>query len=572
MKANSHFVVPNGAGAPAGGWCANLYPGTGSNTWNGYHMDNCVDEADTSGTSAPGGVAAGQNIANWFSYYRTRMLMSKSGLMTGLSNLDPNYRLGFASINGNKKSNIPNSPAAAYPFDDSSSNGGDSSNKLASVQPFGDGSSGTQKAQFWNWLANETPGNGTPLRKALDAVGQYYKTDQPWTAMTGDPGFTGDPISFTCRASYAILTTDGFWNGDDPSGIGAAADTDGPIQVVPSGNNTKNYVAQPPFSGGSVGGGVPSLADVATYYWENDLQPNMGNEVAAGSSDPATWQHMTTYTIGLGFTPVGIQPAGTVAKDIFGWAHALDAGVLPNPTPGTFSWPTPASDNINNIADLAHAAVNGRGDFFNVNNPADLTKAFDAITAQIGARAPKTAAAVNASVLALGAVSYRVGYDTSDWHGLLQAVTLKTDGTLDTLLWDAGVQLDTDFHSATGYSSRSVYTGAYTASAGGSFTPFQFNAAKDASLDSVELAGLESPALAGGTDTLDNRINYLLGDPTYEGASLNYRNRTSILGAILHSEPVYVAGAASDYRDSWPTFGTYAPRRKSRVRRLLLIS
>ncbi len=560
VKANAHFVVPNAA-APAGGWCAHLYPGTGSNIWNGFHMDNCVNETDTSGKAAPGVVAAGQNVANWFSYYRTRLLMAKSGLMTAFSTVDPKFRFGFASINGNGTSNIPTGETP-FAFDDSTADGtgGNSNNKLAVVQPFGDGSSGTQKAKFWTWLASISGNKGTPLRKALDAVGQYYQTSQPWTAMSGDPGYTtGSTTEFACRASYTILTTDGFWNGDDPSGIGAAADSDGPIHSVPSGNTTTRYLARPPFSGGGVGGSVPSLADVATYYWENDLQTGMPNVVSAGSSDPATWQHMTTYTIGLGFKPVNIQPSGTTVKQVLGWAHALDAGAASNPTPATFSWPSPASDDVNNIADLAHAAINGRGDFFNVTNPQDLANAFSSISAQIAARAPKTSAAVNASVLALGAVTFRVGYDTSDWHGSLEAITLKTDGTLDTVLWDAGAKLDAAYHSTTGYPSRTVYTGAYTASGGGTYSAFQFNAANKTSLDSTEVAGLTSPAFAGVNDTLDNRINYLLGDTTYEGTSLDYRDRTSILGAVLHSEPVYVAGATGNYRDSWPTFGTYTP-------------
>src|SRR6185437_1747298 len=79
----------------------------------------------------------------------------------------------------------------------------------------------------------------------------------------------------------------------------------------------------------------------------------------------------------------------------------------------------------------------------------------------------------------------------------------------------------------------------------------QFTAANAASLDSVQTAGLESPTLTGGNDTLAHRINFLLGDPTYEGTV--YRSRTSLLGAIIRSQPVYVSYAASGYYDSWPS-------------------
>ncbi|HET9875307.1 MAG TPA: PilC/PilY family type IV pilus protein, partial [Mycobacterium sp.] len=532
---------------------------------------HCVAADDTNGIAAPAGVAAGQNIANWFSYYRTRMLMSKSSMMIAFSGLDSDFkfRFGFASINGNGKGNIPNDPAYVT-FDDSYAYGGDSTNRLAVVQPFGDGSDpDSQKAKFWTWLANESPNNGTPLRKALQAVGEYYKTSQPWTSMPNDPGYTDSTTQFACRASFTILTTDGFWNGANPTGIGYAAGTDGPTQTVPGGNPFNKYTAEAPFSGGGVGGGVASLADVATYYWENDLAPDMPNEVSAGGNDPATWQHMTTFTIGLGVDPPtgpqpdgtnGIMPAGTTVSSIFGWAHDLDNGVPPATIDG-FSWPTPESGSVYNIADLAHAAVNGRGDFFSAKTPQDLADAFNQITHAIGERtvAPSPQA-VNASVISLGALSFSTGYKTGEWSGSFWGVTLNADGTVNpTPLWTAESNLAA-YHSSSGYSDRKVYTDSYTVTDGtGTFDAFQFNVANKASLDTIETGGLQSPALGGGDDTLDHRIQYLLGDNTYE-TSL-YRSRATLLGAILRSAPVYVAGATGGYYNSWPNLpdGTTAP-------------
>ncbi|MGH8214218.1 MAG: pilus assembly protein, partial [Rhodanobacteraceae bacterium] len=511
----------------------------------------------------------------WFSYYRTRMLMAKSSTMTAFSQLDSDFkfRFGFASINGNGKSNIPNDPAYVT-FDDSYAYGGDSTNRLAVVQPFGDGTDpDSQKAKFWTWLANESPANGTPLRKALQAVGEYYKTDQPWTSMTNDPGYTDPSTQFACRASFTILTTDGFWNGADPTGIGYAAGSDGPTQTVPGGNPFTHYKSVPPFSGGGVGGDVASLADVATYYWENDLS-DMPNEVAAGGNDPATWQHMTTFTIGLGVDPPtgpqpdgtnGIMPAGTTVSDIFAWAQALDNGATPNPTDPAFSWPTPESGSVYNIADLAHAAVNGRGSFFSAKSPQDLADAFNQITHAIGERtvAPSPSA-VNASVVSLGALSFSTGYKTGEWSGSFWGVTLNADGTVNpTPLWTAESNLAA-FHSSSGYSDRKVYTDSYKVTDGtGTFDAFQFNVANKADLDTTQTDGLQSPALSGADDTLDHRIQYLLGDNTYE-TSL-YRIRTTILGAILRSAPVYVAGATGGYYSSWPNLpsGGTAPENDS---------
>lgn len=554
LAANRHYVIPNkrynNQDPPTGGWCSVIKDAT--------QKKNCTDGDSTAGTGAPVGVAAEQNVANWFSYYRTRMLMAKTSLMTAFSGVDPKYRFGFASINGNGTANIPagsSTTSYAYAFDDSTADGlgGNASNKLAVVQPFGDGSAGTQKALFWTWLASVEGAKGTPLRKALNAVGQYYSTANPWKTMPGDPGWTtGSTAKFTCRAAYTILTTDGFWNGDtpaNPSSVAGAASVDGPVQIVPTGAITQ-YKAVAPFSGGGISGDV-SLADVATYYWERDLSDDLNNEVAAGKKDPATWQHMTTFTVGLGFPPAGITPAGTTVPQIFSWATG-GAAIT------GFSWPTPASDSLYNIADLAHAAVNGRGDFFNVKNTSELADAFSKALADIAARnvAPRLGA-VNASVLSLGAAAFKSGYQTSDWTGQFQSVLLNTKGLATTVLWKADELLDASYHSPTTYANRTVYTGAYTAAG---YNAFKFNATNSASFDSTELDGLQTPALAGGNDTLTNRIKYLLGDNSYEvSTGAGYRARSSILGAVVHSDPVYVAGAIGNYRNSWPTFGTIAP-------------
>jgi len=544
-------------GAAAGPYTVHYIAASTSDCANAPTPANCVAASDTSGTSAPAGVIVGTNVANWFAYYHTRILMAKSGLMSAFLNLSPNYRFGFGSINGNKDGNLP-SPTGNY---------GQKPNTIAQVQPFGDGTSGTQKAKFWAWIASETANNSTPLRRSLQAVGEYYKTQQPWTTMSSDPGWTsGSTTKFACRASYAILTTDGFWNGStptSPSGIAGAAGTNGPTYTPPASDtyNITGYVAQAPYSGGASSSGV-SLADVATYYWENDLQDGSGtsfglaNEVAPSTQDPAFWQHMTTFTMGLGFDPAGISPSSTTIPQIFAWAQGGTAI-------SGFSWPSPSADSVNNIADLAHAAVNGHGDFFSAKSPQQLAAGFSSAIAQISARnvAPTTAA-VNASVVTAGALSFSTGYNTGDWSGTFWAVTINSDGTVDTnpadAHWKAETALNSAYHSATGYSGRNVYTDTYTLTtdaSGNAIATFnagvQFTAANATSLDSVQIAGLQSPALTGGNDTLANRINFLLGDSSHEGAE--YRIRTSLLGAIIRSQPVYVSNASSGYYDTWPS-------------------
>jgi type IV pilus assembly protein PilY1 len=531
---------------------------------------NCVLDSSPSGfkDASKNDISVGQNIANWFAYYHTRINMAKSGLMAAFTNLNPNYRFGYGSIDGNNKSAISN-PSSTYSAFSTSyryTDGNGNTNYIAQVYPFGaaqiTNSSGalvdntaSRRYQFWDWIANESANNGTPLQTALQTVGKYYQTSQPWSSMSSDPGYTtGSTTQFACRASYTIMTTDGFWNGTSP-GVGNVDGTNGPTYSPPAGKTYKitGYVAAAPYSDKVSN----TLADVAMYYWENDLQSTIPDEVAPSTSDPAFWQHMTTFTMGLGFTPLYSDQTTPIPVDqVFAWAQGGTAI-------SGFSWPTPSSNSINNIADLAHAAVNGHGDFFSVKSPQDLAAGFAKAISEINARTTGTAAAsVNASVIAVGAVGFGTSYNTGDWSGQLEAAALQSDGSLDSCkpLWNAASgscptdstiafsagTLDTAFHSKTGYTSRAVYTDAYNPANPTPFTTFQFTSANAANLDATETAGLKLPALAGSNDTLANRINYLLGDNEFEGNPFRART-TSILGAIIHSQPVYVGYPTGNY-------------------------
>ena len=226
--------------------------------------------------------AVQQSVANWFSYYRKRILMAKSGVMSAFSAVDPNFRVGFGSIDGSNasKSSLGDD---YYAFSTSTSRGTYSTG-LAVVKPFGDGTSGTQKSKMWNWLAGTSPSGYTPLRGALDAVGKYYGTQQPWLTLAGESGYvSGTNVELACRQSYSILTTDGFWNGSTPSGVGNVDNT----KATLSGANNQSYTYTPasPYSD-SVSN---TLADVAMKYWVSDLRTSTPNEVPTSTEDPAFW-------------------------------------------------------------------------------------------------------------------------------------------------------------------------------------------------------------------------------------------------------------------------------------------
>jgi len=499
----------------------------------GMTSSNCDETAATQ-----------QNVANWYSYYHTRILMAKSGLMAAFFTIDKSFRVGFGSINGNNTDGLP---SLQYAFDDSGAGGGNSNNALAEVQPFGDGSSGTQKAAFWNWITGESASNGTPLRTALDRVGRYYKTSQPWTTMSSDPdyGTTNQPSNIACRQSYTILTTDGFWNDAYTSSTqNGASSASWPTISGPNGMTWPTSLAgsspAAPYSGGATNSGGPSLADVAMYYWENDLQTSTSfpNEVPTNAEDPAFWQHMTTFTMGLGFIPTGITGKASngdsppTISDIF---KAADGGL----TLSNFSWPAPASNSINNIADLAHAGVNGHGGFYSATSPATFISGLTDALQRASERAGTGASlAANSTQLTNGTVAYQANYYTVKWIGDLKALAIdsSTGAIATNATWSAASQLD-DRNGVVTYPNRKIVTYVPPASTGsGTFVAFQ-NSSSGAppALSSAQLTALGSTAAAQATI-----VNYLRGDTTLEQKNNgNYRNRDTALGDIVDSQPVY---------------------------------
>ncbi|MBS0309610.1 MAG: hypothetical protein JSS58_11670, partial [Proteobacteria bacterium] len=133
-----------------------------------------------SATSGPGGTDERQNFANWFSYYRTRINMMKSGTGFAFRSLDNHYRVGFATMNNNGGSKFLN---------------------LATFDA-------TQKQNWYTMLYSTSVNNSTPLLKALSNVGRMY--GNKLTTLNGVA--VSDPMQYSCQQNFTILSTDGFWN------------------------------------------------------------------------------------------------------------------------------------------------------------------------------------------------------------------------------------------------------------------------------------------------------------------------------------------------------------------------
>lgn len=470
-----------------------------------------------------------QNFANWFTYYRTRIQTAKSSLGLAFSVLDSKSRVGFATINDNSSRGNDNLSAANFV-------------PLATFN----------SAQMSTWYSKVyaiSPAGSTPLIQALDRAGQYFQTGTMPGAKTNTPRTTTVPLS--CTPNYTILSTDGYWNvttavapltGDTtvpklPANVYVdpitGATVNDPVAGAPLVAG-KNFPL--PFYDGGLNGNNQTLADVAMNYWIKDLSPSSAGKVASNAADPATWQHMVTYTIGLGAE-----------------------GTLTSPPTGSVNWPAPGvGDNGAAIDDLWHAALNGHGQYFNTKDPAKLQVALGSILNDIISRsgAAASVAVSNPNVKSGDNSAFASSFNSGAWFGDLQAFPINlTTGLLGaTPLWSAQSLLDSK-----AFGTR--YIGTFDGGVGVAFSTTGLSAAT--------LSRFNSPGTPPGPSDNAAVINYLRGDRSGEGNGSNsaqpYRTRTHVLGDVVDAEPTYVSAPRSSYTDAgYSTFkgGTAASRIK----------
>lgn len=465
----------------------------------GYRQD-LNGGAETTLTNFPWGRTVAQetqNFANWFSYYRSRVLTARAGIGRGFAAQGEGMRVGFGAIN----------------TDSSTVDGVDGGTVIMGVRRF----ASTSRADFFSKLYGHTiPAAGTPLRRALDDAGRYFsRTDDkgPWSTTPGDPGGT----DLSCRQSYTILMTDGYWSEgteNDARTSAARDNVDGAAggTITGPGGESYTYAATSPFSDSH----DDTLADVAMYYWKRDLRTDVENRVPTTTINPAFWQHMSLFGIGLGVE-------GTISPvDAFA---AIDSGTA-------ISWGNPVGSDARKVDDLLHASVNARGGFFSASDPAGFADVIKETLESIGRRSSSaSAAAVSAFQLSSESKIFRATYESGGWTGDLAAYSLDpTTGQPNAApAWSAAALIPA-------HGARNIFT--WDPESGGAGIPFlwaSLNATQRAQLDDDEDDGIRL-------------LNYLRGETLHEiggGGDGVFRARTGKLGDIVNSDPAYVA--SEDY-------------------------
>ncbi|WP_374510940.1 pilus assembly protein [Niveibacterium sp.] len=512
--------------------------------------ERCYRRVNVSATSGVGGSDERQNFANWYSFYRIRNLATASSASLAFKSLPDDVRIAWQGL-------TTCTSFGATACDGWSNTTGYDANLDNRIRGF----SGPHKQRFYNWLSRLPASGNTPLRQALSKAGEYYRTSGADSPYAQNPHETTWGPELACRQNYTIVMTDGYWNGNDASPT--AGNADGTTTNAPDGLSEHRFVApMAPYTLST----SSTLADVAFKYWITDLrtdapminvvQPYMVEErdgdptqIKAvdfwnAKNDPATWQHMVTFTVGLGMTTalkgLGLDYSTTTGT----WG-----GSYPALAAGTMSWPVPSSDSINNTSDLWHAAINSRGQFFSAENPDDLIAAFNAIINRVSVgRGAAAAAATNSNQVAAESALYAGVYygNTSNqlWAGEVKKIPLDDAGVpLGTTAWTTG-GVTTDSGGARVWvpgtmaspdpNARTIITYHSSTRDG---VPFRWS-----SIDSASQA-----ALAGGLRTGSDVLNWVRGDATNEGEydastgrkGLRARPATK-LGDIVNSSPVYV--------------------------------
>ena len=467
----------------------------------------------------------------------------------------------------------------------------------------------------WTAATCRTDVTGPTLVPSCTAEAASAATN--WVATTCVPR-PGKKIQF--RITKTVTTT--LFNNGLPIGVpsvvttlGALSDVDG--QCFQPGTEPALPVSRPSGGGqgpdaplgcnswpcsttnAAAGGSENSLADVAQYYYITPLRtgpawpasgPKSVPSVGTGAEDDrVNWQHMTTFTIGLGVSgTLNYRPDYRTSTDPTSDFQKIRDPLVAKPWP---LWPDPANytgfDSWNNpraIDDFWHTAVNGRGQYFSAGNPTSVIAGLSGALNGIQARLSAGAAAGTSSLQPVAGdnLIFVGSYITSEWTGDVKGGQINTStGEIDpTLSWSAQALLDAKVNAAcdtrniylmrAGAPNNMVNFTANTFACDGSGLP---SGAANTGLNAAELAyfGAASvsqlsqyPSMTDGTlATVNQRaeaageklVNYLRGQrgaEDFEAGTTGklFRLRKHVLGDVVGGQPVYVKAPRSTYQDA----------------------
>jgi type IV pilus assembly protein PilY1 len=466
------------------------------------------------------------NYANWFTYYRSRNLLARGALVEAFAEVGDTFRLGWGRINNSTSASI---------------DGVNTSVIQSGVRDF----TSTTKGNLFKWLYALPANGGTPLPGAMRAVGQYYSRSDnkgPWSDNPGSSNTTPDK---SCRRAYHIMVTDGYWNANTTA-VGNSDDANGP--VITGTGRSYQYLATRPYRDSTSN----TLADYAMEYWKKDLRPDsaMPNNVVPSAENPAFWQHMVNFMVGLGVR-------GTLVPNKLPGGLTNPASDLPALTAGTKSW---GNDEID---DLWHSALNSRGEFISAKDPSELASAIKESVGQALQRELREAGVATAStVLQDGNRKYVPLYKTGDWTGDIQTYVLDANGQAGAQVWNAQSKLPA-------WGSRNIVTWS------SDLVPAGGVAFSTLTMGATNLTALGTLTTSPASTNVD-LVNFLKGDRSKEGDGKSFRERQGVLGDFINSSPVLVKDAVNMGYSTLPaaqggsSYGAFLSAKASRTATLFV--
>ena len=461
--------------------------------------------------------AAIQNFANWFSYYRKRVLAFRAGIGGA-----------FSSLSGMR--------VAIFPIDNSS---GSAWSTNVTMNDF-DVTTGspTPKQSFFDDVYGYVTGSfGTPNREAVKFIGsQYRRTD------------TSAPVQYACQENFGILVTDGYSNSSFPSNVGNVDTTYG----SPYADSVSN-----------------TMADQTMYDYVTPLRTGTGFPTgkvpipaacSAQNHDPALDCNANLHDVFYG-----------MILNTKGFIYGVNTAASSDPYANPPTWPSLSQLQVSYspaaVDDLWHAAINGRGLMFNATSPEEVAADLQSVLNDIVDRTSSAASvALNTGSLNTGSQVLQARFNSGDWSGDLLdfPVSTGTDGpcpstdigNLCNQQWNASTVL-----TAQDPNSRVILT--YNQDTHGG-VPFRWNTA----LGTTDQTLLNTDPVTGSTDNYGSqRLNYLRGVRTNETSGTpRFRTRSSVLGDIIDSDPYYVGIPPFNYG-----FNDYAAFRQTNYNRTPMV-
>ena len=331
-----------------------------------------------------------------------------------------------------------------------------------------------------------------------------------------------------------------------------------------------------------------TLADVAAYYANTDLrQPVYGNcgtginlcennVPALPGRLPANFQHMVTYTLGLGAN-------GTLRyRDDYDTAADGDFRAIVD---GKLDWPDPIfAPGGERIDDLWHAAVNGGGRYFSARSPDALARALGSAMSVIRASSGAASSAATSSQQPVPGddLLYAAGYRTVYWDGDLEAQRITiSDGRVSLqTVWSASPLLD---RMAGDDSDARLLLMPSTGSASG-LKEFRWNA-----MDAGEQALFNNLCPGNGLRRLSQCVAMTAADQSQAGgrrlvdylrgqrgnedlpnhALRLFRQREHLMGAAVNASPLHVGKPPFRYADD--NYGEFRDVVAANRRRMLYL-